>query len=90
MMLGHREPLDYYRKEAEREEGRLLGLGLLVETQIAIAEARSKKEIVKSLRRQFPPVGTYWRLAKVDMSNRVVALISKPEDAAAFEVEINK
>ena len=82
-ILHRRDPRFYFIEEADKEQKVLLASGHLVESKIAISGTRSRQEVYQALAKTYQQTGAYWA-ATVDLTNRVVLLISKPKDAASF------
>jgi len=82
-VLHRRDPRLYFADEAQIEQEKLLAAGLLVETKVPIQVTRSADEVYKALWNHYQTSGAYWS-ATVDLTNRIVLLVSKPGDAASF------
>lgn len=85
--LKRTDALDYYLRELEREEQRLLASGRLVVAQVPWPEEKTEREVLLALYQESQRTGAYFRPV-LDRTNRALAVVCKPGDAAAFKAAV--
>ncbi|MCX8091285.1 MAG: hypothetical protein N3I86_10220 [Verrucomicrobiae bacterium] len=83
-ILHQSDPFDYYCRELKREEQRLLSSGHLVVAQLPWPEGKTEGDLLLALSQEYRRTGAFFRPV-LDRTNRTLAVICKPGDAATFE-----